>query len=128
MKMQFRTPLLAVLTVAAMSILPACDSPKEEVAAKDGAEAKTDGDEKAPEVDPEVQKEAETVLAEDTSGLDPKVAKAVSIAREIEADPSKAEDVLGKYELDREGLDALMYEIARNPDLAKSYAAARMNT
>lgn len=129
MKMQFRTTLLAVLTVTAMSILPACDStPKEEATAKDSAEAKADGAEKAPAVDPEVQKEADTVLAEDTSGLDPKVAKAVSIAREIEADPSKAEDVLGKYELDREGLDALMYEIARNPDLAKSYAAARMNT
>ena len=30
--------------------------------------------------------------------------------------------------VDREGLDARMYEIARSPELAKSYAAARMNS
>ena len=128
--MQFRTPLLAVLTVALMGSLPACDSGnKEEPVAQNDAKPATAGEaEQAAPADPEAQKEADAVLAEDMSGLDPKVAKAVSIAKEIEADPSKAEDVLGKYELDREGLDALMYEIARNPDLAKAYAAARMNT
>jgi hypothetical protein len=132
--MQFRNPLFAVVTVALMSSLPGCESgTKEEPVAEKPADAKDAKDTKdtkdAPAAaDPEAQKEADTVLAAGTDGMDPKVAKAVSIAREIEADPSKAEDVLGKYELDREGLDALMYEIARSPDLAKAYAAARMNS
>ena len=74
-------------------------------------------------VDPAVQKEAEEALS--AVKLDPKVEKAVNIAREIDADPSKAQDVLAKYKINRDDLDALMYEISRDPALAKSYAAAR---
>lgn len=132
MKTIIRKSLIAALVVAFAPELTACDSGNKEepqaqtdAKADAGAEAKP---EEANAVDPAVQKEADEALSADASGLDPKVAKAVNIAKEIEADPSKAEEVLAKHELDREGLDALMYEIARSPELAKSYAAARMNS
>ena len=131
MKKIISKTLIATLVLAVAPTLTACDSGNnDDAAAKpaDAPKAEEPKKEEAKPVDPEAQKEADEVLAADGSGLDPKVAKAVSIAREIEADPSKAEDVLAKHELDREGLDALMYEIARNPELAKSYAAARMNS
>jgi hypothetical protein len=120
--------LAAALTLGLMPTLAACGggkdqaqpeagtkaSPSDASAAKAGAKA----------VDPAVQTEANEALSAD-SGLNPKVMKAVSIAREIDADPSKSDDVLAKYKLSRDDLSALMYEIARDPKLAASYAAAR---
>ena len=78
--MQFRNPLFAVLTLAVMTSLPACDSGKkdEPVAKKDTPDAKAEED-KAPVASPEDQKEADGVLAEAPSGLDPKVADRKSV-------------------------------------------------
>lgn len=131
MKKIITKSLMAALVLACAPTLVACDSGNnDDVAKKEEATAPPKGETKEEKkaVDPAVQAEADAALSADASGLDPKVAKAVNIAREIEADPSKAEEVLAKHELDREGLDALMYEIARSPELAKSYAAARMNS
>ena len=108
------------------------DEPAQAAAAEAGAaeagapaEAGAEGEAKAP-ADPAAQAEADELLAEDLGDLDPKVQKAVTIAREIEAAPDTADQVLAKHELDREGLDALMYEIARSPELAKAYRDARL--
>ena len=133
MKKTITKSLIAAFVIASAPTLIACDGgeKKEEVAKKDDAK-KDDGAEKKEEekpVDPAAQKEADETLGDAAmASLDPKVAKAVNIAKEIEADPSKADEILAKHELNREGLDALMYEIARSPELAKSYAAARMNS
>jgi hypothetical protein len=59
------------------------------------------------------------------AALDPKVLRATEIAASIELDPENSDDVLARSDLDREGLDALMYEIAINPELASQYRIAR---
>jgi hypothetical protein len=63
--------------------------------------------------------------AEPAAPVDPKVAKAIEIADAIEASPTTADAVLERHGLDREGLDALMLEIAANPELAASYREGR---
>lgn len=57
--------------------------------------------------------------------LDPKVAKAVEIADAISKTPGDADAILEKNGLDREKLDAMMFEIAKDPALAAQYQAAR---
>lgn len=57
--------------------------------------------------------------------LDPRVAKAAKLAGEIEAAPEDADAILEKHGLDRDKLDALMYEIAADKDLAEDYKWAR---
>jgi hypothetical protein len=78
---------------------------------------------------PEPPQEADTGNAPEQedplAGLDPKVVRAVELAEDIESDPEAADDVLARAELDREGLDALMYEIALEPELAAQYRIAR---
>lgn len=70
-------------------------------------EPKTDGD----------QPEAPT--------LDPKVEQAVTVANKISANPGEADEILADAGLDRDSFDKLLYEIARDPELSKSYAVAR---
>lgn len=57
--------------------------------------------------------------------LDPKVAKAVEIADAIAKAPGDADAILEKNGLDRDKLDAMMFEIAKDPKLAAQYQAAR---
>ena len=59
------------------------------------------------------------------AALDPKVQRAAAIADGIERDPDSSDEVLARADLDREGLDALMYEIAIDPELASQYRIAR---
>lgn len=126
--------LIACLAMAGMTGCdkgnePAADPKTDAAATGDKAEGDAPkaeaGDAPVAAVDPAVEAEA-AALVDDLDNLDPKVQKAVQIAREIELDPSSADQVLAKHELDREGLDALMYEIARNPELSKAYRDARM--
>lgn len=140
--MKHKTKLTQISLFAALcvgSFGAACDkgdTPKAEAGAAkadggeapkaEAGEAKADGGEVVATADPETQAAADKELSDDLTGLDPKVQKAVSIARAIEAKPDSAEDVLASHELDREGLDALMYEIARNPELSRAYRDARM--
>lgn len=57
--------------------------------------------------------------------LDPKVEQAVTVANQIAANPGAADTILADAGLDRESFEKLLYEIARDPDLSKSYAVAR---
>lgn len=126
--MKIRNLSIQFLTLTLLAMpLAACDKGNEEAAATAEPETKPDAEPEAAPVDPAVQAEADALLNPDLDGLDPKVAQAVRIAREIEADPQAADSVLEKHQLDREGLDALMYDIARSPELSKAYREARMS-
>lgn len=57
--------------------------------------------------------------------LDPKVEQAVTVANKISANPGDADAILADAGLDRDSFDKLLYEIARDPELSKSYAVAR---
>ena len=57
--------------------------------------------------------------------LDPKVEQAVTLANQISADPNQADSILESAGMDRDGFEALLYEIAKDPELSKSYAIAR---
>jgi hypothetical protein len=57
--------------------------------------------------------------------LDPKVEQAVTVANDIAANPGNADTILENAGLDRESFEKLLYEIARDPELSKSYAIAR---
>lgn len=57
--------------------------------------------------------------------LDPKVEQAVNVANQIAANPGSADTILADAGLDRESFEKLLYEIARDPELSKSYAVAR---
>lgn len=62
---------------------------------------------------------------EEFDGFDPLVAKAATLAKSIEAKPDDTDVLLAAASLDREGLDALMYKIATDPDLTAQYRIAR---
>lgn len=57
--------------------------------------------------------------------FDPKVAQAARLARDIEAKPAEADALLAGAGLDRDQLEALMYEISRDPTLTEQYRIAR---
>lgn len=59
---------------------------------------------------------------------DGKVQLAATVAREISGAPERADEILGKHGLDRDKLDALMFEIAGDPELTRAYMAARRNS
>lgn len=71
-------------------------------------------------------KPPEPVEPEPTApSLDPKVEQAVNLANQIAANPGDADTILTNAGLDRESFEKLLYEIARDPELSKSYAVAR---
>jgi hypothetical protein len=127
----------ALSGVIALALLVGCKSPEADKTAKTDktAPAKKDApakveDDKAKggggsdEVEAEPE-EVEEPAVDDLEGYDPRVAQAAKVAREIATDPKAADDVLSKENLDREKLDALMYEIASDPDLTEQYRIAR---
>lgn len=56
-----------------------------------------------------------------------RVALAALVATEIAGSPDQADEILEQNGLDRDKLDELMYEIARDPELSKAYKEQRMN-
>ena len=54
-----------------------------------------------------------------------KVLLAASVAKEISVAPEQADEILGKHGLDRDKFDAIIFEIAGDPELTKAYMAAR---
>ena len=94
--------------------LTACDK---------GKEPAKDGDNKAPTAKAPVD-EPDTDPV-DAPTLDPKVEKAVTLANKISAAPESADSILAEAGMDREAFETLLYEIARDPELSKSYAVAR---
>ena len=101
-------------------------------AAKDTKGAKKDGDAKTPADKKATDVKAGDVKApEDTKDeapadepLDERVVKAASLAKKIEADPAKADEVLAEAGMDRASFDALIFEIS-TPELAEQYRLAR---
>lgn len=54
-----------------------------------------------------------------------KVILAAAVAKEISVAPEQADEILGKHGLDRDKFDAIIFEIAGDPELTKAYMAAR---
>ena len=128
--MQFFTRI--AIAVALLS-LPACDNgPKNETKVTKTAtktvtpppvkDMKTD-------VKPEVKTDTPPVTADKgppaADSPEGKVLLAATVAREISGAPDRADEILGKHGLDRDRLDALMFEIAADPSLTSAYMAAR---
>jgi hypothetical protein len=91
-------------------------------------------DPKAAKAEKKADKKAEPDLAEtekkpvEDEGPKPsmdtpegRVTLAALVASEIAQAPDKADEILESNGLDRDKLDALMYEIARDPELSKAY-------
>jgi hypothetical protein len=78
----------------------------------------------APKTDPAAAPGA-PVEAEAAAPLDPRVAKAVEVADAIASAPEDADAILEKHGLDRDKLDAMLFEIARDPALSAAYKTAR---
>jgi len=107
----------AVLSLALA--LVACDGGKDadkKVADKKAPTSKTDEADAKP---PEVEQPPEA------PSLDPKVEQAVTLANQISAQPDAADSILEEAGMDREAFEKLLYEIARDPELSRSYAVAR---
>ncbi len=109
MKITTTLPLLLLLTSAG------CDKKAGDKPADDAKIAKANS-----KAEPKAEPKEAT-----PAPLDPRVAKAAEIAKAIDKDPAKADEVLAAKGLDRDGLEALMYEIAKDPKLAASYEQAR---
>lgn len=82
-------------------------------------------DDKADDKTAEVAENAENDAAEEAEPLDPRVEKAVTVANAIASNPDSADEILEKNGLDREKFEALMYEIAKDPELSQLYAVNR---
>lgn len=52
-----------------------------------------------------------------------KVDQAVTIANELRAAPDDAEQILGRHQMNADQWEALMYEIANDPEMAAQYEA-----
>lgn len=85
--------------------------------------SKTDGAKTSGEIAEKDQPTEEPEL--EAPQLDPKVEQAVTLANKISAQPDAADEILEEAGMDREAFEKLLYEIARDPELSKSYAVAR---
>jgi hypothetical protein len=56
--------------------------------------------------------------------FDERVVKAAGLAKKIEAEPARADEILAEAGLDRTAFDALIYEVS-TPELAEQYRLAR---
>ncbi|MEZ4450929.1 MAG: hypothetical protein R3B09_15720 [Nannocystaceae bacterium] len=108
-----RTIVMMMLAAAPLA-LGACsgDAKTDKPTGDKPAGDKPEGDK--PDAEPEAEKP-----------LDPDVAKAVAIADAIVKDPANADAILEKNGLDRDKLDAMMSDIAKDPAKAEAYKLAR---
>lgn len=83
-----------------------------------------DGAKDAPKAEAEAEPAAAGVEAKnpDAPQFADDVERAVAVAKEIMKAPESADEILAKYELDRPGLDELIYKIASDPESRKRYA------
>ena len=127
MRMPHPSRLSALFLGLAMT-LAACSGESSSPSSSDQA-AKTEASKpgkKAPA--PELEAPAPEPPAEvdtDTPKLDPRVEQAVTLANRIAAAPDSADTILDEAGMDRSAFEALLFEIARDPELSKSYAVAR---
>jgi len=73
---------------------------------------------------PADQSAAQPLVADAAADLPADVARAVSVARAIEANPAALDSILSAHGLTRAGLDSLMYAIAADSSKAAAYSAA----
>ncbi|HEY8380163.1 MAG TPA: hypothetical protein VIK91_26920 [Nannocystis sp.] len=107
--------------------LAACGGETRTVEPKTSRTAKTEAPAPVVEEKPAAPETVEAPTAEPDPNAE-KVKTAAAIAREIAADPEHADEVLRRHGLDREKLDAMMFEIAADPALTEAYMAARRTT
>jgi len=104
------------------------DAKKDTKDAKDAkgktAEAKGGDAKKATDVEAGDTKAGDTKAEPVDVPLDERVVKAASLAKKIEADPSKTDEILAEAGLDRASFEALIYEVS-TPELAEQYRLAR---
>lgn len=103
-------------------VLGACDK-------GESKDAKTAGDTKAKAGDTKAKapgdtKADEAKVAAADEPLDDRVVKAAGLAKKIEAEPARADDILAEAGMDRVAFDALIYEVS-TPELAEQYRLAR---
>jgi hypothetical protein len=127
--MQFHST--AIIVAIGIALSTGCGDAAQPSGAKSGQDGANRGSNEAASAkkdDPSINEDAaddEDDEAQLFAVLDPKVRRATEIAESIERDPAASDQVLAQADLDREGLDALMYEIAINPELASQYRIAR---
>lgn len=126
-----------ILAAAVLIGLPACDSDSKKTETTKTV-TKTDTAKKV-DVKTDVKTDTKTVAEKPATDTPPKeepkkdpaeekVQLAATVAREISGAPDKADEILAKHSLDRDKLDALMFEIAGDAELTKAYMAARRDT
>ena len=123
----FTSTLAAVVLFA----LPACGGDAAKTDTKTKTVTKTDvkADAPKPDIKPEVATpEKPADMAPPVNPADEKVQLAATVAKEISGAPDKADEILGKHGLDRDKLDAMMFEIAGDPEMTKAYMAARRDS
>jgi len=121
-----------ILVAFALVGLPACDGgdtkktdTKVVTKTTTKGDVKTDTKTTTTVTTPEPEKPADKPVADPNAE---KVKLAATVAREISGAPDQADEILGKYGLDRDKLDALMFEIAGDADLTQAYMAARRDS
>ena len=105
-----------ILVAFALVGLPACDG---------------GGDTKKTDTKVAADDTAKPADSKEQPAADPnaeKIKLAATVAREISGAPDQADEILGKHGLDRDKLDALMFEIAGDPELTQAYMAARRDS
>jgi hypothetical protein len=98
--------LHAIVMVALATTMGCSGASNNDSPPSDGAEAAMNG-EQANSADP---------------GAMDEVDRAVAVAKEIMRAPESADDILARYDLDREGLDELIYKIAADASLRQRYS------
>jgi len=121
-----------ILVAFALVGLPACDGgDTKKTDTKVVTKTTTKGDTKTETktttvTTPEPEKPADKEPAMDPNAE--KIKLAATVAREISGAPDQADEILGKHGLDRDKLDALMFEIAGDPDMTQKYMDARRDS
>ncbi len=116
--MMKKTGISILAAAFAVVLTGACDG---------GGEDKPDA--KKPEVETKkAEPEKKAPEAEPAHEPDPKVTKAAGIAKEIEAKPEEADEILAKHELDRDKFEAMIKDIAKDPQMSSDYEDLLMGT
>lgn len=103
-----------------------CDKGSEPAKDKTVAAAPTPSTDDKPEAaKPAPNSEQDAPEEEEPVELSPEVVAAAKVAEDLEKAPSDVDRILAEADLDAEELDALLYEIAADPELTEQYRIAR---
>lgn len=120
------TAKLHAVSLGLLLALGACDK-GEGKDAKTAADTKAKAGEKSEakageKTEAKAKEDGEEAPADEP--LDERVVKAAGLAKKIEADPARADEILAEAGMDRAAFDALIYEVS-TPELADQYRLAR---